>query len=121
MNAEEFRITCDAIEGFIELGMLEDALELLEKLPPRLKITKEVIVLHTTILVKSGQLLTASYLAENLCFGDPDNVELMLEVAKLRYDAGEFPEALNWLQSTEAKCRASVASTTSSKQNAMRR
>lgn len=58
-----------------------------------------------TILVKSGQPLKASYLGENLCFGGPDNVGLMLEVAQLKHDAGEFTEAIKWLRSVEPKCQ----------------
>ncbi len=61
-----------------------------------------------TILVKSGQPLKASFLGENLCFGDPENVELLLEVGQLKHDAGEFTETLKWLQSVESKCRDSA-------------
>lgn len=60
------------------------------------------------ILVKSGQPLKASYLAENLCFGDPENIPLMLEVGQLKHDAGEFTEALEWLMSVESNCRSSA-------------
>jgi predicted Zn-dependent protease len=108
MTAEQFRKICDTAEGYIDLGLLDDAAQLLEDLPPNLKVTKEVIVLHMTILVKSGQPLKASYLAENLSLGDPDNVGLMLEVAHLRLDAGEATEAIKWLRDVEAKCHSSA-------------
>jgi thioredoxin-like negative regulator of GroEL len=94
MTAEDFKKICDTAEGYIDLGMLDDAAHLLEDVPTNLRITKEVIVLHMTILLKSGQSLKASYLAENLSFGDPDNVGLALEVAHLKFDAGEHSEAL---------------------------
>jgi predicted Zn-dependent protease len=109
MTLEEFKRLCDTAEGYIGLGMLDDAANLLEELPTNLKITKEVIVLHMAILVRSGQPLKASYLAENLSFGDPDNVGLMLEVAHLRLDAGEPTEAIKWLRDVEQRCRTSAA------------
>lgn len=108
MSHDEFRRVCDAVEGFIDLGLFEEALKNLEDLPTRAKISKEVIILHIRILVKSGQPLKASYLGENLCFGDPENIPLMLEVGQLKHDAGEFRDALKWLMSVESKCHDSA-------------
>lgn len=105
MNLEEFRKACEVAEGYIDLGLFDVAIDVLESLPTQAKISKEVITLHMTILVKSGQPLKASYLGENLCFGDPDNVSLVLEVAQLKHDAGEFTEAIKWLNSVEHKCQ----------------
>lgn len=84
MTAQEFKRACDAAEGYIDLGLCEDAQNILEDLPTQAKISKEVITLHTRILVKSGHPLKASYLGENLCMGDPDNVQLLLEVGQLK-------------------------------------
>ncbi len=61
-----------------------------------------------SILVKSGNPLKASYLGENLCFGDPDNVDLIIEVGQLKHDGGEHTEALKWLQTVEQTCRNSA-------------
>lgn len=108
MTAQEFKTICDTAEGYIELGLLEDALNILEDLPTPAKLSKEVIVLHMAILVKSGQPLKASYLGENLCFGDPANIGLSLEVGQLKHDAGEFTEAVNWLKSVESHCHSSA-------------
>lgn len=108
MTAQEFRKICDTAEGYIDLGLVDEALNILEDLPTQAKISTEVIILHMTILVKSGQQLKASYLGENLCFGDPDNAGLMLEVGQLKHDAGEFTDALKWLMSVECKCRDSA-------------
>jgi len=108
MTAEQFRKICDKAEGYIELGLLEDALNILDDLPTPAKIYKEVIVLHMAILVKSGQPLKASYLGENLCFGDPANIGLSLEVGQLKHDAGEHTEALKWLKSVEPHCHSSA-------------
>lgn len=104
MTAEEFRRMCNTAEGYVELGLLEEAFNLLQNLPTRAKISKEVITLHMSMLVKSGQPLKASYLGENLCFGDPENVGLMVEVGQLKHDAGEYTEALKWLQAVEGTC-----------------
>ncbi len=108
ITAQEFRKACDTAEGYIDLGLLDEALNILEDLPSNVKITREVITLHMTILVKSGQTLKASYLGENLSYGDPDNVGLNIEVGQLKHDAGEFTDALKWLMSVESKCRDSA-------------
>lgn len=105
MTAQEFRKICDTAEGYIDLGLVDEALNILEDLPTQAKISKEVIILHMTILVKSGQPLKASYLGENLCFGAPENVGLMIEVGQLKHAAGEFTDALKWLGYVEHKCR----------------
>lgn len=107
MTAQEFTDACNKAEGYIELGLLEDALYILDDLPTPAKISKEVIVLHMAILVKSGQPLKASYLGENLCFGDLANIGLSLEVGQFKHDAGEFTEALKWLKSVEPHCHSS--------------
>ncbi len=104
MTAQEFKRICETTEGYIELGLLDEALNMLEDLPTQAKISKQVIILHIRILVKSGQPLKASYLGENLCFGDPENIPLMIEVGQLKHDAGEFTDALKWLMSVESKC-----------------
>lgn len=80
ISRDEFQRVCETAEGYIELGLLDDALNILEDLPTQAKISREVIVLHMAILVKSGKPLKASYLGENLCFGDPTNIGLSLEV-----------------------------------------
>lgn len=104
MTKTEFQKICDAAEGYIDLGMYQEAADTLEDLPSAAKISKEVIVLQMAILIKTGHILKASYLAESLSFADPENNELLLEVAHLRYDAGEPTEALKWLKSAESKC-----------------
>ncbi|MBS0175507.1 MAG: hypothetical protein JSR64_15810 [Nitrospira sp.] len=108
ISRDEFQRVCETAEGYIELGLLEDALNILDDLPTPAKISKEVIVLHMAILVKSGQPLKASYLGENLCFGDPANIGLSLEVGQLKHYAGEFTEALKWLKSAEPHCHSSA-------------
>lgn len=108
MTKGEFLKTCEKAEGYIDLGLLEDAQKILEDFPTPAKISKGVITLHMRILVKSGQPLKASYLGENHCFGDPENVGLMIEVGQLKHAAGEFTDALKWLGYVEHKCRDSA-------------
>lgn len=68
------------------------------------KITKDVITLHMAILLKAGEYLNASYLAETLCMSEPDDVDRLLMVARYRYKAGAFNEGLEWLMSVQKKC-----------------
>lgn len=104
MTKESFIQTCEVAEGYIDLGLYDEASNVLEDLPSHLKVTKEVIVLQMTILIKTGHVLKASYLAETLSVSDPENKGLMMEVAHLRYDAGEPRGALEWLIQIEPKC-----------------
>ncbi len=104
MTAQEFKRMCDAVEGYTALGLIDEALNILEDLPPNLKITREAITLHVDILLKSKDYLKASYLAETLSMSEPENVGRMLDVARYRYMADEFKEALAWLVSVEKKC-----------------
>lgn len=97
MNASQFLKEITAVEGFIELGLLEEAADKLEDLPSTFKTTAEVIALHVRILVAEGQFLKASFLAETLSMSDPDSLEKAMNVGVLKYQAGEYHEALQWL------------------------
>ena len=104
MTAEEFRKLCDAVEGYTTLELFEEAQKLLGELPSKFKITKEVIRLHMTLLAKRKEYRKASFLAETLSLFEPDDVENLLMVARLRYMSGEIREALEWLITVETKC-----------------
>ena len=104
MTAEDFKKTCDAVEGYTALDLLDEATNILEDLPSELKISKEVITLHMSILLKAKDYLKASYLAETLSMSEPDDVDRMLIVARYRYQAGENKDALDWLMSVQKKC-----------------
>jgi predicted Zn-dependent protease len=104
MTAQEFKKKCEAVEGYTALGLLDDANNILEDLPSELKITKDVITLHMAILLKAGEYLKASYLAETLSMSEPDDVDRLLMVARYRYKAGEFRDSLAWLMSVQKKC-----------------
>ena len=103
MTAEEFRNLCDAVEGYTTLELFAEAQKLLDELPPKFKITKEVIRLHLALSSKRKEYHKASFLAETLSLFEPDNVEELLMVASYRYKAGSFEEALEWLLSVEKK------------------
>lgn len=104
MTAQEFKKMCDAVDGYTALGLVGEALNILEDLPPNLKITREVITLHMGILLKSKEYLKVSYLAETLSMSEPENVDRMLDVARYRYQACEFKDALAWLELVAKKC-----------------
>lgn len=104
MTADDFQKQCDAVEGYTALGLLVEASAILEDLPGDLKTTKHVIRLHLGILLNAQEYLKASYLAETLSLGDPDDVKGLVLVAECRYKAGEFRDALTWLASVEKKC-----------------
>ena len=81
MNEQEFKKACDAVEGYTALGLLDEANNILEDLPSALKITKDVITLQMSILLKDGEYLKDSYLAETLSRREPDEVDRLLMVA----------------------------------------
>lgn len=104
MTADDFKKTCDAVEGYTALSLLDEANNILEELPSEFKITKEVITLHMGILLKSQDYLKASFLAETLSMSEPDDLDRMLLVARYRFQAGEYAGALAWLMSVQKKC-----------------
>ena len=53
-----------------------------------------VITLHMGILLKSKDYLKSSYQAETLSLSEPENVVRMLDVARYRYQASAFKDAL---------------------------
>lgn len=105
MTRDDFRRMCDAIEGYTTLGLLDESLALLDSLPAQLKVSKEAITLHMGILVKAGEYLKASYLAETLSLSEPDNIDRILMVARYRYMAGAIEDALPWLHPVAKKCK----------------
>jgi len=38
MTLEEIKSTCDVIEGYVDLGLFDEALEVMRKLPPEFRI-----------------------------------------------------------------------------------
>jgi tetratricopeptide (TPR) repeat protein len=104
MNTEEFKRQCEVAEGYLSLGILDEAWNTLEELPAEFKVTKEVLTLQMGVLLKSGEYLKASFLAETLCRFDPDDSDRLIYVARYRYEGRQFESALAWLKSVEEKC-----------------
>ncbi len=94
-----------AIEGYTELGMVEQAWNLLENLPPNLKATQMVINLQIKLFVRSQKYAEAAALAEELSMSDPADVDQIIQLAYYHYKAGHFQNALSWLQTIKAKCQ----------------
>jgi thioredoxin-like negative regulator of GroEL len=104
MTPESFNQTCDAVEGYLALGMTEQAWELLDHLPSEAKSTVAVVSLQMAILAKGGQYQKASFLAESLCQMQPTVTEWQLCVAQFRRQAGDVEGALKWLQTASQHC-----------------
>ena len=104
LDQERFLQTCTTAEGYVELGLLTEAIALLEALPSEFRKGRRATQLFISILDKQGDFLRASHLAEALSLNDPDNVNHMLLVARYRYQAGKVLDALWWLQAYAQKC-----------------
>lgn len=100
----ESRRQIEKAEGFISLGMLQEAWDTLESLPRSQKVTKEVLVLHLEILVKSEEWLKAAFLAESLCELDRKDADRHVQVGEFFLKSGDSLSALIWLQKHRQKC-----------------
>lgn len=104
LTTAAFLKTCAAAEGHVELGLLEEAAGILAGLPPGFRTSKRVTTITISILMKQGDFLQASNLAEALALDEPDNVEHLLLVARCRFQAGKVVDALWWLQAYAQQC-----------------
>lgn len=104
LTTAAFLKICTAVEGYVELGLLEQASQMLEALPPKFRSSRRVTALTISILMKEGEFLRASNLAEELALSEPDNVEHLLLVARCRFQAGKVVDALWWLQAYADQC-----------------
>jgi thioredoxin-like negative regulator of GroEL len=104
MTPESFNHTCDAVEGYLALGMTEQAWEVLDRLPAETKATAAVVSLQMAVLAKGGEYQKASFIAESLCLMQPTVTEWQLSVAQFRRQAGDVEGALKWLQTASQHC-----------------
>ncbi|MGV3664019.1 MAG: tetratricopeptide repeat protein [Prosthecobacter sp.] len=104
LTTAAFLKTCASAEGHVELGLADEAAAMLAALPPEFRNSKRVTALTITILMKQGEFLQASNLAEELALSEPDNVEHLLLVARCRFQAGKVVDALWWLQAYAQQC-----------------
>ena len=105
MTADNYDHICQKADGYITLGLIEKAWEILDQLPPEAKTTEDVISLQVEILLKSNEPLKASFLAESLAYMHPDDPEVLVLPAKYKVQAGDTHAALAWLQIVGAKCQ----------------
>ena len=70
-----------AAEGYLELGMLEDAMQEYERLSPQTKQSVEGLALLMEIHRAAGNAAELESVAEQLCIIDPDNVDRWIDLA----------------------------------------
>jgi tetratricopeptide (TPR) repeat protein len=75
------QMTFLAAEGYLELGMLEDAMQEYERLSPQTKKSVEGLALLMEIHRAAGNAAELESVAEQLCIIDPDNVDRWIDLA----------------------------------------
>ena len=70
-----------AAEGYLELGMLDDAMQEYKRLSSRTKQSVEGLTLLIEIHRAAGNAAELEFVAEQLCIIDPDNVDRWIELA----------------------------------------
>jgi tetratricopeptide (TPR) repeat protein len=75
------QMTFLAAEGYLELGMLDDAMQEYERLSARTKQSVEGLTLLVEIHRAAGNAEELEFVAEQLCIIDPDNVDRWIELA----------------------------------------
>ena len=70
-----------AAEGYLELGMLDDAMQEYKRLSARTKQSVEGLTLLIEIHRAAGNASELEFVAEQLCIIDPDNVDRWIELA----------------------------------------
>ena len=75
------QMTFLAAEGYLELGMLEDAMQEYERLSARTKQSVEGLALLMELHRAAGNADELEFVAEQLCIVDPDNVDRWIDLA----------------------------------------
>lgn len=83
-----------AAEGYLELGMLEDAMQEYECLSTRTKQSVEGLALLLEIHRATGNADELESVAEQLCIIDPDNVDRWIDLALLLRSVASAKELL---------------------------
>ena len=104
MNAADLTRQFDAVDGYIDLGMLQHAFDLLESLPSEAKRSKPALEAHLRILAKSQEWKKAAILAESMSAMDPQNVSRCLSVSWFLMMGKEYERGLQWLQKHRETC-----------------
>ena len=75
------QMTFLAAEGYLELGMLDDAMQEYERLSARSKQSMEGLALLMKLHRAAGNADELEFVAEQLCIIDPDNVDRWIDLA----------------------------------------
>lgn len=74
-----------AAQGYLEIGMVEDALKELETLPDKEKMSNECLAVYVEIFRETGEWDRMEKIAQLLCQTDKKNVKRWLDCAFARY------------------------------------
>ncbi len=103
MTLEELKRTCDVMEGYVDLGLFNEAFKLMRGLPSEFRMTSDVELFVNGVMKMSHSMRPSSLSDARTADGLPD-VDRMLFVAHLRYQAGDLRAALEWLMLVETLC-----------------
>ncbi len=92
------------MEGYVDLGLFDEAFNVLRRLSSELGLTNNVVELFAHVLTKTDDSIGDARISEALRGGEPPVADPMLLVAHLRYRAGDFSTALDWLRCVEPLC-----------------
>ncbi|MDB6003543.1 MAG: hypothetical protein JWR15_530 [Prosthecobacter sp.] len=91
------------MEGYVDLGLFSEAFKCMRSLSSELTITGDV-ELFVNGVMKMSNSMRPSCLSEARDAGAPLDVDQILFVAHLRYQAGDLRAALEWLTLVETLC-----------------
>ncbi len=103
MTLEELKKSCDVVEGYVDLGLFNEAFKFMRSFSSELGITSYVEQFVNGVM-KMSHSMRPSYLSEARNAGATPDIDRMLLVAHLRCQAGDFRAALEWLTIVEALC-----------------
>lgn len=107
MNEAEFQRACEAVDGYMTLGLLTRAWALLDTLPAEWAGDDDAIALRIEILLQQRDFHRAATLAESLADLHPDDPEILVMAARYRIKGGDYQGAETWLTRIQDKCRMS--------------
>lgn len=97
MTAYEYMRELSRAEGFFELAMCDDALQVLQELPIQLHTRPEVLLLRVRILLGLGYRAEAEALAENVVAGNPRSGDALFCLAMAQAQLGKKVSARSTL------------------------
>jgi len=85
MNDPQNQMKIRAAQGYLEIGLLEDALRELESLPENEQMSNESLSVYVEIFRETGEWERMEKTAQLLCETDKQNVKSWLDCAFARY------------------------------------